>query len=55
MTVGDYLDLWLNDSVKGSVKRRTYESYKSVVGRHLKSGLGHVKLAALTPAQIQGL
>ncbi len=55
MTTGDYLDRWLTDSVKGSVKRRTFESYLSVVRRHLKPGIGRVKLAALTPAHVQGL
>ncbi len=55
ITVGDYLNRWLSDSVRDSVKRRTYESYLSIVGRHIQPGLGRVKLAALTPAHVQGL
>ncbi len=55
LTVGDYLDRWLNDSVKGSVKRRTYEGYASIVARHLKPAVGSVKLAKLTPPHVQRL
>ena len=55
LTLGDYLGRWLDDSVRDSVKRRTYESYVSIVRRHIAPGLGRIKLAALTPAHVQGL
>jgi len=29
LTVAEYLDRWLKDSVQGSVRRSTYESYRS--------------------------
>ena len=32
VTVGEYMNRWLADSVDGSVKRRTYESYLSMSG-----------------------
>ena len=35
LTLGDYLARWLEDSVRDSVKRRTYESYVVIVRRHI--------------------
>jgi integrase len=54
-TVGDYLDRWLNDSVRGSVKQRTFENCSYIVRKYLIPALGRVKLKALTPAHVQGL
>jgi integrase len=55
MTAGEYLDRWLNDSDRGSVRTSTYERHEQIVRLHLKPVLGHVKLAKLTPAHVQGL
>lgn len=55
LTVKEYLERWLNDSVKGSVKQRTFENYAYVVRLHLVPTLGHIKLKALTPAHVQSL
>ena len=55
LTLGDYLDRWVNDSVKDSVKQRTFENYAYVVRLHLKPALGATKLKALTPADVQRL
>ena len=44
-TVGEFLDLWLRDSVKGSVARHTYVDYEGKVRLHLKPAIGHLKLA----------
>ncbi len=52
-TVESFLGRWLNNSVKASVKQRTYESYEYVVRRHLLPALGSKKLRNLTPAQVQ--
>src|SRR5829696_3391779 len=54
-TVGEYLDLWLRDSVKGSVARHTFVDYEGKVRLHLKPTIGHLKLAALTRAHLQTL
>lgn len=51
----DYLDRWLEDSVRDSVKQRTFENYAYVVRLHLAPTLGHLKLKALSPAHVQGL
>ena len=55
LTLGEYLDRWLNDSVRDSVKQRTLENYEYVVRRHLIPALGRMKLRVLTPAHVQGL
>jgi integrase len=55
MTVGEYLDRWLNDSDKGSVRTSTYERHEQIVRLHLNPAIGRVKLSKLTPAHVQGL
>src|SRR5215208_6540690 len=55
VTVGQYLDRWLNDSDRGSVRTSTYERHEQIVRLHLKPALGRVKLSKLTPAHVQGL
>ena len=55
LSVGEYLDRWLSDSVRDSVKRRTFESYVSITRRHIAPALGQISLEKLTPAHVQGL
>jgi integrase len=55
LRLGDYLQRWLEDSKKGSVKRVTYEGYARQVRNHLVPTLGWIKLRALTPAHLRGL
>jgi integrase len=55
MTVGEYLDRWLIDSDRGSVRTSTYARHEQIVRLHLKPALGRVKLSKLTPAHLQGL
>ena len=40
LRVGEYLDRWLADSVKDTVRRRTHERYESLVRVHIKPALG---------------
>jgi integrase len=54
-TVGEYLTRWLADSVKDTVRQRTYERYESIVRVHLVPAIGRIKLKALTPAHVRGL
>ena len=53
LTVGDYLDRWLSNSVKDTVRVRTYERYEEILRLHVKPALGRLKLKALTPAHAQ--
>lgn len=55
LTVGEYLSLWLKDSVKDTVRQRTYEGYEHMVDRHISPAIGRVKLSGLTPAHVRGL
>jgi integrase len=55
VTVEGYLDRWLADSVKGTVRRSTFVQYESVVNRHIAPALGRLKLKSLTPAHVRGL
>ncbi len=54
-TVGEHLVRWLSDSVRDSVRQRTYERYESIVRVHLAPAIGKIKLKALTPAHVRGL
>ncbi len=54
-TVGEYLARWLSDSVRDTVRQRTYERYESIVRVHLIPSIGRVKLKALTPAHVRAL
>ncbi len=54
LTVAEFLGGMHDAAVKHSVKRRTYESYRCIVNRHIVPVLGGVKLADLTPRRVQG-
>lgn len=55
LTVGEYLESWLKDSVRDTVRQRTLEGYAHMVERHICPSLGRVKLKALTSAHVRGL
>ena len=55
LKLGDYLDHWLSDSVRDTVRQRTYERYEQMVRVHIKPTLGCVKLRALNAAQVRSL
>ncbi len=55
LTVGDYLDRWLSDSVKGMVRASTYERHEGIVRTHLKPTLGRIKVKNLTLTHVRGL
>jgi integrase len=53
LTVQQYLTDWLEHSVKGKVRGRTYEAYEQVIRVHLVPALGRTPLSKLTPADVQ--
>lgn len=55
LTVAEYLERWLTDSVKESVAGSTFERYEQLSRLHIASVIGKVKLGKLTPAHVQGL
>ncbi len=52
-TVRQYMDHWLAEVVKPSVRPGTYASYASYVRLHINPNLGHHQLAKLTPQHVQ--
>lgn len=55
LTLGKWLDTWLEEYVVSSVKPLTYAAYKTQCENHIKPALGKIKLSALHAAQIQKL
>lgn len=53
LTISEYLERWLKDSVKGRVKETTYANYSYVVCTHILPALGRVKLKSLDPAHVR--
>src|ERR671912_2206431 len=53
-TVGAYLDRWLSDSVRGTVRESTYSRDKYLVTNHIKPALGRLKLTNLNALHLQG-
>ena len=54
-TVEQFLTGWLSDVVQGTVRARTYESYKTTVERHIIPKLGRHELAKLTAQHVNTL
>jgi len=52
-TVADFLDRWLEQSVKPSVHPPTHQQYHQHARLYLKPALGGVRLADLRPQHIQ--
>jgi integrase len=55
LTVGAYMVRWLDDAVRGTVKRSTFVRYEQITRVHIVPALGHLKLKALSPAHLRGL
>jgi integrase len=60
ITVGEYLDCWLADSVaplvgQGKLEHSTYNRYAGIVRNHLKPVLGHRKLKELSRTEVRSL
>ncbi|MFO1042221.1 MAG: site-specific integrase [Planctomycetaceae bacterium] len=55
MTLGEFLDRWLEDKVRLEVAPTTYGRYKSLVNLHIKPRLSKVKLSVLSTIHVQSL
>ena len=53
LTVGQFLDDWLENSAKLSLRPRTFQRYEQLVRVHLKPELGRIALTKLTPQDVQ--
>jgi integrase len=52
LTLGKYLDKWLEGSLRGSVRQSTFDRCEIAVRVHIKPVLGRLKLKKLTPTQL---
>jgi integrase len=55
LTLAQYLERWLTDSVKHRVKGITFESYSTEIHRHVAPTLGRLKRNKLTAMHLQNL
>ncbi len=55
LTVGEYLERWHLDSVKGTVRTSTVERHEINVRVHISPALGRIRLKGLTPRHVRGL
>jgi len=55
LTLGKFLDDWLNDVVKSRTRASTFASYESTIRLHIKPRIGGVKLEELKPERVQRL
>jgi integrase len=53
MKLGDFLDRYMEDVAKHSLRPRTYERNYDLVNNHIKPDLGNIKLNTLRPDQVQ--
>lgn len=52
-TLGEWLDYWLETYSKHSVKPATYVAYETAIRRHVKPGIGNIRLNKLNASVIQ--
>lgn len=52
-TVGQWMDLWLENYVRPGIRKSSYEIYRAHLDNHLIPGLGNIPLDELTAANIQ--
>src|SRR5438309_2462891 len=53
LTLGQFLDQWMEQSAKPRLKPSTFESYRHYVQRHLKPALGTRPIARLAAQEVQ--
>src|SRR5215217_432997 len=55
LKVGEYVDRWLSDSLRDTVRQRTWERYEQIVRVHLRPAFGRMKLRNLTTTHARAL
>jgi len=53
VTVQEYMEQWLEEIHKPTVKLSTHKNYRELLVNYIVPGLGRIKLHALTPQQVQ--
>ena len=52
-TLQKYLESWLEEVHKPTIRLTTYVKYRKIIDSHIVPALGHVRLQKLTPQQVQ--
>jgi integrase len=52
LTLGKYLDKWLEGSLRGAVRQSTFDRYEIAIRVHIKPVLGRLKLTKLAPSHL---
>ena len=55
LTVGEYLDNWLTDAVRGTIRESTYSRDAYLVTNHVRPTLGRIKLKSVNAMHLQRL
>ncbi|MBC9786429.1 site-specific integrase [Heliobacterium chlorum] len=55
ITLGEWMDIWLEQYARPNVRPKTYECYEYITRLHLKPKLGNVKIQSLQTTQLQRL
>src|SRR5215210_298849 len=55
LTVAEYMERWLDKSVRGSVRECTYDSYRRLARGYIVPAIGRVKLKKLTSMRVQAM
>jgi integrase len=53
-SVGEYMDRWLKDSLRDTVRQSTLVRYEQLVRLHISPALGRIALKSLSAAHVQG-
>ena len=53
MTVGDWMDTWLENFEKPNMRASTYESYEGNIRLHVKPGIGDLTMSKVTTLDLQ--
>jgi integrase len=54
LTVGDFLDHWLEQTAKPKLRYSSYRGYEQIVRLHLRPDLGKIRLSKLTADDVEG-
>ena len=55
MTLGEWLDKWLDERMRGTVRSHTLEGYRRDINNHVNPYLGQKPLTRITPADLNDL
>ena len=55
MSLGEYLNYWLDTYARHNLRPTTYRNYRSYLNLHVLPALGSIPLQKLSAAQVQAL